>query len=344
MIAKAPHSPHAGSGSSAYRVMAMPWVVSAALHLLLVAAIVWMPQWTPERGRTISAINVTMVTLKDAPPGAPGPPSAAAPGPAGGKASKPAPAPEPKPAPAPKPEPAPVPPPKPEPAPIAKPVSPPKDAVSISPEKKTKAAEPQPEQKPKVEPQKAPEAKKPTKPEPPSPSSSVAKAIADLEKKVGTARPAAVDAAIDRLKASQGPSEAIDRLRKQLGDGEGEGEGGAGGRGPDGGGGGGGGGGGPLSIEDMYRLEVAYTVNKNWAFSESLIAGRTDLFAEVAFTVLPDGQISDVWFDRRSGNSYLDESAKRAILKSNPLPPHPQGVRRSFITVGLRFTPQGVLQ
>jgi colicin import membrane protein len=94
----------------------------------------------------------------------------------------------------------------------------------------------------------------------------------------------------------------------------------------------------------MYRLEVAYAVNKNWAFSESLGGGRSDLVAEVAFSVLPDGRIKDLWFDRKSGNSYLDESVRRAILKSEPLPPHPRGVRRPDIIVGLRFSPRGVVQ
>jgi colicin import membrane protein len=89
---------------------------------------------------------------------------------------------------------------------------------------------------------------------------------------------------------------------------------------------------------------VAYAVNKNWAFSESLAGGRGELVAEVAFSVLPDGRIKDLWFDRKSGNSYLDESARRAIMKSEPFPPHPKGVRRPYITVGLRFTPQGVVQ
>jgi colicin import membrane protein len=66
--------------------------------------------------------------------------------------------------------------------------------------------------------------------------------------------------------------------------------------------------------------------------------------AEVAFTVLPNGQIQDIWFDRPSGNRYLDESARRAILKSNPLPPHPKDLGRPYVTVGLRFTPQGVMR
>ena len=97
-----------------------------------------------------------------------------------------------------------------------------------------------------------------------------------------------------------------------------------------------------LELIDIYRMEIAWRVQKNWAFSESLAGRDKDLVVELAFTVLPNGEIRDVWFDKRSGNRYLDESAKRAVLKANPVGPHPEGVSKSTITVGLRFTPEGV--
>ncbi|MFC1826113.1 energy transducer TonB [Thermodesulfobacteriota bacterium] len=97
-----------------------------------------------------------------------------------------------------------------------------------------------------------------------------------------------------------------------------------------------------LELIDIYRVEVAYQIQKNWAFSEQLAGGRTDLVAELAFTIMPNGEIRDIWFDKRSGNNYLDESAKKAILKSNPVRPHPPGIVKPLVTVGLRFTPKGV--
>ena len=97
-----------------------------------------------------------------------------------------------------------------------------------------------------------------------------------------------------------------------------------------------------LELVDLYRIEIAYQIQKNWAFSEQLAGGRTDLVAELAFTVMPNGEIKDIWFDKRSGNRYLDDSAKKAIMKSNPVRPHPTGVRKPYVNVGLRFTPKGV--
>ncbi len=97
-----------------------------------------------------------------------------------------------------------------------------------------------------------------------------------------------------------------------------------------------------LELINIYRVEVAYQVQKNWAFSEQLAGGRKNLMAEIAFKIMPDGTITDIWFDKRSGNVYLDESAKKAIMKSTPVRPHPKGINKSYIIVGLRFTPEGI--
>ena len=92
----------------------------------------------------------------------------------------------------------------------------------------------------------------------------------------------------------------------------------------------------------IYQAEIAYQVQKNWAFSEQLAGGRTDIEAALGIKIMPDGEIADIWFDQRSGNRHLDESAYRAIVKSNPLPPLPQGLFGSNYTVGLRFGPGGI--
>jgi colicin import membrane protein len=93
---------------------------------------------------------------------------------------------------------------------------------------------------------------------------------------------------------------------------------------------------------DLYRLEVAYTINKNWAFAEQLAGGSDRLMASVVFKIMPDGKIEDIFFTDRSGNAYLDESALKAIVKSSPVRPHPPGLNRPYIELGLRFTPNGV--
>lgn len=97
-----------------------------------------------------------------------------------------------------------------------------------------------------------------------------------------------------------------------------------------------------LEIMDIYQVEIAYRIQKNWAFSEQIAGGRTDLEAWAAVKIMPNGEIKDIWFDKRSGSSYFDEAAKKAIIKSNPLPPLPKGYYRPYFEAGFHFTPSGI--
>lgn len=167
-------------------------------------------------------------------------------------------------------------------------------------------------------------------------SSKVVKsAIAAIEKKVEDSRQDPVAEAIDRLKTKVEKSGRIGQPGHKIGKGTvrpGAGITGGSGAGDKH----------ALELIDIYRVEIAYQIQKNWAFSESLAGGRTDLVVELAFTVMPGGEIKDIWFDTRSGNRYLDESAYKAVMKSNPVNPHPSGLSEKVVYVGLRFGPKGL--
>ncbi len=90
----------------------------------------------------------------------------------------------------------------------------------------------------------------------------------------------------------------------------------------------------------IYQAEVRQRLTKNWAFSEALAGSTRGLESRVVITIMPDGEIRDVWFEKRSGNDYLDESAYKTVMKSNPLPPLPDGVPQYSLMVG--FTPGGL--
>lgn len=200
---------------------------------------------------------------------------------------------------------------------------PPEVSTEAAPEKYRKppeAVSPKPERK----------VKKSLKKETFKPAEVVKRAITEIEKEVESSRPDPVSRAIDRLKdrvdKTAGPDRPDSKTQEAAGGALGDGAKSKR----------------ILELIDIYRVEVAYQIQKNWAFSEQLAKGRTDLVAELAFTIMPNGEIRDIWFDKRSGNDYLDESARKAILKSNPVRPHPAGVVKPFVIVGLRFTPKGV--
>lgn len=151
----------------------------------------------------------------------------------------------------------------------------------------------------------------------------VARAVKRIEKQAETSRPDPVKAAIERMRSSVREREAAGTTTAGDATGTG-GEKRA------------------MALLDIYRIEIAHNIQKNWAFSEQMADHSKNLTAWVMIEVSRSGKIREFWFEKRSGNAYLDDSASRAIQKSNPLPPFPEGVTRSSIHQGFRFTPSGI--
>lgn len=93
---------------------------------------------------------------------------------------------------------------------------------------------------------------------------------------------------------------------------------------------------------EIYQAEVAVKMKRNWAFSPELAGGGKGLETRLVIKILPDGTIADVWYEKRSGNAYLDESAHKTVMKANPLPPLPKNYSHYHLVLG--FTPSGLAQ
>lgn len=224
--------------------------------------------------------------------------------------------------------------------PQAAPAAEKKVADVVVPEKEPVPVEAQ-RQPPRAEPEvsiASPEAKAKTslKKKTFKPAKVVKSAIREIEKTVEETRPDPLASALERLKSSVAKDEAEKQRAAESQEAAGgetpatEGtQAGLGGREV-------------ADLIDIYRIEIAYQVQKNWAFSEQLAGKRDHLQASLVFKVMPDGQIKDLFFTDRSGNEYLDDSAYKAVVKSNPVAPHPPGIAKPFVHVGLRFTPEGV--
>ena len=162
-------------------------------------------------------------------------------------------------------------------------------------------------------------------------------AIERIEKKVEKTETDSVASAIEQLKRKIAASESQARTGPE---GEATGNTGAGNIGPTGGSGAG-----VARVQEsiiIYQAEIQYQIQKNWAFSQQLAGDNTELEAVLAIKVLRNGEIEEIWFDKKSGNEYLDESAYRALVKSNPLPPLPNDYMRPYYKIGLRFGPKGL--
>ncbi len=279
------------------------FTISLLLHVILFAAVLFMPDFS-SRGRpyTPTVMNVRMVTLNAEPSAPPGPP-------------------------APKPAKKEAPPPVPEPVEKAK-----KEKKVPVPEKEA-VVEAKPQPKPEIS--LAPKKIKPKtslKKKTYQPEKVVKSAIRKLEKKTKEPTSRKIENVLAQLKKKvqrQGPPRPSKR--------------------PAAGTGGGGYGGTPggmsakaLSHLDIYKAEVAYQIQKHWAFSEQLAGNGRNLEAILVIKILPSGEIADIWFEKRSGNKYLDDSAYKAIKKANPLPRLPEGYLRPFYNLAVRFTPKGL--
>jgi len=332
--------------------------VSALLHLFFFASVIFAPVPAPKSDflSGSSVINVSMVTL----------PAAGSPSQTGEKAEEnntqaatpePGPVAEPEvqeqavPEPEPAPEPEPVAEPEPEPVPQAQVAEPekPKAAVALEPEK------PKPPEKPEIV-KKEPEKPKVVKKEPVKPEATVKKTEEPVKHKKPDQR-----VANSKKSRSSSVEEAIDKIRRKVGTGEGKNEssskngavakkGNAAGAGGAPGAGGGipgngfgpGGRGNSAALEFYKQNVIPDRINKNWAISEHLLGRRFGLEAIMVIKIMPDGQIADFWFEKRSGDRYLDESAERAVRKADPLPPLPGDFTGPYYEVGLRFTPSGL--
>jgi colicin import membrane protein len=77
-------------------------------------------------------------------------------------------------------------------------------------------------------------------------------------------------------------------------------------------------------------------VKQNWTMPQTLIPEK-NITTIIAVRISRSGALEYADFEKRSGNRYFDESALRAVKKSNPFPPLPHWVMEKSIEIGIRF-------
>jgi TonB family protein len=95
-------------------------------------------------------------------------------------------------------------------------------------------------------------------------------------------------------------------------------------------------------IIDRYLIESAYQINKKWIASADVKSIDPKSVASIKFKIIPDGVIRDILLVDKSGNTSLDDAAIDTIKRASPLEPHPKGLSKTYVEMGLRFGPEGV--
>lgn len=85
-----------------------------------------------------------------------------------------------------------------------------------------------------------------------------------------------------------------------------------------------------------YYAAIWSRIKGKWALPQGILPGEV-LETVIDVTILRSGAVTEVSFEKRSGNRYFDESAMKAIQKASPLPPLPAWINDGSIGVGIRF-------
>ncbi|MDD5170419.1 MAG: TonB family protein [Syntrophales bacterium] len=85
-----------------------------------------------------------------------------------------------------------------------------------------------------------------------------------------------------------------------------------------------------------YSRAIWAKIKSQWALPGGILP-KQNILAIIHVRILRNGALTDISIEKRSGNAYFDNSALRAVEKSNPLPPLPEGINDSSLDVGIRF-------
>jgi len=97
----------------------------------------------------------------------------------------------------------------------------------------------------------------------------------------------------------------------------------------------------PGDAELSMKMKVYYTIiweriKGQWALPPHLLSEKK-VEAVIHLRVLRNGAVTDVNFEKRSGNRYFDDSTMKALGKASPFPPLPEQIRGDSLELGIRF-------
>ena len=92
-----------------------------------------------------------------------------------------------------------------------------------------------------------------------------------------------------------------------------------------------------------YYAAIWSRIKGRWALPQGILPGEV-LEVVIDVTILRSGAVTEVNFEKRSGNRYFDDSALKAIQRASPLPPLPAWIGDSSIAVGIRFHSTEMIQ
>lgn len=85
-----------------------------------------------------------------------------------------------------------------------------------------------------------------------------------------------------------------------------------------------------------YYSSIWSSIKGQWALPQSILQNQ-NLEAVIDVKIARSGALLSAQFEKKSGNSYFDSSAMRAVRKASPYPPLPEWIRDDSVELGIRF-------
>ena len=89
----------------------------------------------------------------------------------------------------------------------------------------------------------------------------------------------------------------------------------------------------------LYRALVYEKIESNWVLPDRLMLDKRGLEAIVMVRARRDGTVTEVRFEKKSGDAYFDDSVFKAVIKSKPFPPFPDIYSPKEEEIVMRFAP-----
>lgn len=93
----------------------------------------------------------------------------------------------------------------------------------------------------------------------------------------------------------------------------------------------------------IYRGQITSQIYGNWSYPAAM-SSKKSLEAIVTLKIKEDGTILESAFKKKSNDSIFDQSVLKAIEKSNPLLPLPEGYGRSYEEIEVTFNLKKLLE
>ncbi|MFQ5900243.1 MAG: TonB family protein [Thermodesulfobacteriota bacterium] len=88
---------------------------------------------------------------------------------------------------------------------------------------------------------------------------------------------------------------------------------------------------------ENYYMKIWERIQGAWILPENIPGDLSGLETIVGISIGKDGRVLKKRIEKGSGSAIYDKSTLRAIEKSDPLPPLPEGFRGNAFAVGIRF-------